>query len=319
MGYWPQQLHFAHWCATTGCGVRQHLLFKDKMKDGTDLTDSELHLPPQIRAILWFHVYFTARRILFQLGGIQSALALPGDSSFSQTDNNYDRASFERFCKEFGVDPSASFRFEKGANHGLGLVYVWFTNKGPVKTDYHYLGQFNFSDESGKPSDGDLIQFIRNEDSAKQYEYFVTPVSHGLTSAGQACLNQSLEALVYCCLGAKVSTRSWILGKSGSAIETQKEFFALLESAIRQPHISKSVQRLQLAVQDAKVRFDLLFPQVHGLCLPEWLSNMESTVGYNNELKRASPGMRLGVNSAVNVPTKQIGVVHMAGCPSKTH
>ena len=107
------------------------------------MTDSELHLPPQIRSILWFHVYFTVRRILFQMGGIQSELALPGDSSFSQTDNKYDVPSYERLCKEFSVPPSASFRFEKGANHGLGSVYIWFTNEGPHKTRYHYLGKFN--------------------------------------------------------------------------------------------------------------------------------------------------------------------------------
>ena len=131
MGYWPQQLNFALWCASTGCGIS--LLFEDKRKDGTDLTDSELHLPPQIRAILWFHVYFTFRLILFQLGGIQSELALSGDPTFSQTDNKYGVPSYEHLCKEFGVDPSANFRFEKGANHRLGSVYVWFTNKSPVK------------------------------------------------------------------------------------------------------------------------------------------------------------------------------------------
>ena len=40
MKYWPQQLNFAVWCATTGCGVSLRLLFND------NLTDSELKLPP---------------------------------------------------------------------------------------------------------------------------------------------------------------------------------------------------------------------------------------------------------------------------------
>lgn len=53
MKYWPQQLNFALWCATTGCGVSSRLLFEDKMKDGIhDVTDSELRLPPQVRAFL---------------------------------------------------------------------------------------------------------------------------------------------------------------------------------------------------------------------------------------------------------------------------
>ena len=49
--YYPQQLNFAFFCATTGCGVSQRILFEDKMRDGkNDLTDSELNLPPQVRS-----------------------------------------------------------------------------------------------------------------------------------------------------------------------------------------------------------------------------------------------------------------------------
>ena len=49
--YYPQQLNFAFYCATTGCGVSQRILFDDKMRDGkNDLTDSELILPPQVRS-----------------------------------------------------------------------------------------------------------------------------------------------------------------------------------------------------------------------------------------------------------------------------
>ena len=49
--YYPQQLNFALFCATTGCGVSQRILFEDKMRDGkNDLTDSELNLPPQVRS-----------------------------------------------------------------------------------------------------------------------------------------------------------------------------------------------------------------------------------------------------------------------------
>ena len=78
--YWPQTLNFAFFCATTGCGVSRRILFEDKMRDGkNDLTDSELKIPPQVRSFFWFHVYFTVRRILFELGGVQNSLPLfPG-------------------------------------------------------------------------------------------------------------------------------------------------------------------------------------------------------------------------------------------------
>ena len=87
--YWPQTLNFVFFVATTGCGVSRRILFEDKMRDGkNDLTDSELKLPPQVRSFFWFHVYFTVRRILFELGGPQNSLPLPGDTAFSQTEIN---------------------------------------------------------------------------------------------------------------------------------------------------------------------------------------------------------------------------------------
>ena len=102
--YWPQTLNFAFFVATTGCGVSRRILFEDKMRDGkNDLMDSELKLPPQVRSFFWFHVYFTVRRILFELGGVQNSLPLPGDTAFSQTENKYDIPSFERICAEFGI------------------------------------------------------------------------------------------------------------------------------------------------------------------------------------------------------------------------
>ena len=136
--YYPQQLNFAFYCATTGCGVSQRILF-DKMRDGkNDLTDSELILPPQVRSFFWFHVYFTVRRVLFELGGGQNSLALPGDSAFNQTENKYDIPSFERICAEFGISPNTDFRFTKGDNHGLGSVFEYFTNSGYFKTPFKY-------------------------------------------------------------------------------------------------------------------------------------------------------------------------------------
>lgn len=91
INYWSQQLNFEVWCATTGCGLSDRLLFHDMMKDGIhDQRDDELDLAPQIRSFLWFHVYFTLRRILHELGGIQTSVALPVYSVFSQMENGYE-------------------------------------------------------------------------------------------------------------------------------------------------------------------------------------------------------------------------------------
>ena len=50
------------------------------------------HVLEQIRS-LEFHIYFTTRRILFNMGGIQSEAALIADLPFSQFNNNYDNFS----------------------------------------------------------------------------------------------------------------------------------------------------------------------------------------------------------------------------------
>ena len=305
--YYPQQLNFAYFCATTGCGVSQRILFEDKMRDGkNDLTDSELNLPPQVRSFFWFHVYFTVRRILFELGGVQNSLALPGDSAFNQTKNKYDIPSFKRICAEFGISPNADFRFTKGDNHGLGSVFKYFTYSGYFKTPSKYPPKTaKFEDEGGRASDGNLVPYIENTEARNQYEYFICPISHGLTSAGLSRINQSIESFCYSILGAQVNVRSSITGSQGSSIETQREFLVLVEDAIRNPDISKSVQRFQLAIESAKVRLDLAITPGTWLLPSKMVVNTESVVGYNNKLKKATSFMKIGVNSDLNIPVRR--------------
>ena len=313
--YWPQTLNFAFFAATTGCGVSRRILFEDKMRDGkNDLTDSELKLPPQVRSFFWFHVYFTVRRILFELGGPQNSLPLPGDTAFSQTENKYDIPSFERICAEFGISPNADFRFTRGDNHGLGSVFEYFTNSGYTKTPFKYPSkETKFEDEGGRASDGNLVPYIENTEARNQYEYFLCPVSHGLTSAGLSRINQSIESFCYAILGSQVDVRSSIAGSQGSAIETQRQFLSMVEDAIRNPDISKSVQRFQLAIESAKVRLDLAISPGLWLLPSKMVVNTESVVGYNNKLKKATTFMRIGVNSDLNIPVRRSTQKHNFG------
>ena len=313
--YYPQQLNFAFFCATTGCGVSRRILFEDKMRDGkNDLTDSELKLPPQVRSFFWFHVYFTVRRILFELGGVQNSLPLPGDTAFNQTENKYDIPSFERICAEFGISPNADFRFTRGDNHGLGSVFEYFTNSGYTKTPFKYPSkETKFEDEGGRASDGNLVPYIENTEARNQYEYFLCPVSHGLTSAGLSRINQSIESFCYAILGSQVDVRSSISGSQGSAIETQRQFLSMVEDAIRNPDISKSVQRFQLAIESAKVRLDLAISPGLWLLPSKMVVNTESVVGYNNKLKKATIFMKIGVNSDLNIPVRRSTQKHNFG------
>ena len=313
--YWPQTLNFVFYCATTGCGVSRRILFEDKMRDGkNDLTDSELKIPPQVRSFFWFHVYFTVRRILFELGGPQNSLPLPGDTAFNQTENKYDIPSFKRICAEFGISPNADFRFTRGDNHGLGSVFEYFSYSGYTKTPFKYPSkETKFEDEGGRASDGNLVPYIENTEARNQYEYFLCPVSHGLTSAGLSRINQSIESFCYAILGSQVDVRSSISGSQGSAIETQRQFLSMVEDAIRNPDISKSVQRFQLAIESAKVRLDLAISPGLWLLPSKMVVNTESVVGYNNKLKKATTFMRIGVNSDLNIPVRRSNQKHNLG------
>ena len=313
--YYPQQLNFAFFCATTGCGVSRRILFENKMRDGkNDLTDSELILPPQVRSFFWFHVYFTVRRILFELGGVQNSLPLPGDTAFNQTENKYDLPSFERIYAEFGISPNADFRFTRGDNHGLGSVFEYFTNSGYIKTPYEYPSkETKFEDEGGRASDGNLVPYIKNTEARNQYEYFLCPVSHGLTSAGLSRINQSIESFCYAILGSQVDVRSSIAGSQGASIETQRQFLSMVEDAIRDPDLGKSVQRFQLAIESAKVRLDLAISPGTWLLPSKIVVNTESVVGYNNKLKKATSFMRIGINSDLNIPVRRSAPKHNFG------
>ena len=254
------------------------------------------------------------RRILFELGGVQNSLPLPGDSAFNQTENKYDIPSFKRICAEFGISPNADFRFTKGDNHGLGSVFEYFTNSGYFKTPFKYPSKTTkFEDEGGRASDGNLVPYIENTEARNQYEYFISPISHGLTSAGLSRINQSFEAFCYSILGSQVNVRSSIAGSQGSSIETQREFLSLVEDAIRNPDISKSVQRFQLTIESAKVRLDLAISPGTWLLPSKMVVNTESVVGYNNKLRKATSFMKIGVNSDLNIPVKRSAPKHNFG------
>ena len=87
LSFWPQQLNFALWCATTGYGISRDTLFPT----------GYLNLSPQVRSFYQFHVYFTVRRILYEIGGIESVTALPDDPTFKQRDNKYEIASYKKY------------------------------------------------------------------------------------------------------------------------------------------------------------------------------------------------------------------------------
>ena len=260
------------------------------------------------------------------MGGEQSISALPDDPTFNQKDNKYNITAYKKICDEFGVDPGTDFRFTYKKNHGLGNVYIGVTGEGPISTDYDYPGEpdlarFNderITDRNNENYKANGISFVRNDDGAvTQFEHFLPNYAQGLTQPGLARMNQTIEAFVYCILGAQVRTRSSILGSGGRAFETQRVFLTLLEDAIVMNDISKSVQRYQLAIDAAKVRLDFATAPGSWLMPSRMVINTESVVGFNNNLKQATQGMKLGVNNDVNLGTKKSSLRPMDGGPTK--
>ncbi|CAH3022067.1 unnamed protein product, partial [Porites evermanni] len=101
-------------------------------------------------------------------------------------------------------------------------------------------------------------------------------------------------APVYCALGAQVNVQSSILRNGGRAKEAQSEFLASLEDSARQPELSKSVRRYQLAIDEGKLRLDLAAAPRAWLMPFRKVINTERTDVYNNKLKQATPNMKLG-------------------------
>ena len=80
----------------------------------------------------------------------------------------------------------------------MGKVFIYVSRAGAVLTVTSYPGPKRFGDEGGNASKGNLIYFIRNDDDTeRQFKYFMIEDSSGLSQAGLARLNQSIEAFVF--------------------------------------------------------------------------------------------------------------------------
>ena len=316
MSFWPQQLNFALWCATTGCGVSRELLFP---------FNSSLTLSEQVRTFYQFHVYYTTRKILYELGGIQSKQALPDDPVFKQKDNPYDVASY-KICAEFGIDPSTDFRFTYGQNHGLGYVNIMYSD-GPFAQKQWKYPPADLSNPSSQRLKGDsgttannAIAFIRNDQGAdKQFEHFVPNQTGGLTLAGLGRLNCSIEVFGYCILGSQAKTRSSIIGTTGTAVNTQTAFLSHVDDAITTLKVSDEPVEYQKAIENTNVRLNLAVARGTLLLPARMIINTESVVGYNNKLQMSTDDMKLGVNNQVNQGTKKAGLKKIAGESSKVN
>ena len=177
-----------------------------------------LNYPSVVNGFIKFHVYFTIRRILYELN-----VPLPDEQPFNISNNPYNKVVYKRLCREFGLRDNSDFRWKVGRNHGLGDIFLdygaGYQGTGGGFQNVHLVRSYDtganqwpseggkFSDEGGKKESGNFISFIRNDDFAGfKYVWFIPIDGYGLTKAGLGRLNRSAEAFVYCVLGSQVNT-----------------------------------------------------------------------------------------------------------------
>ena len=148
MGYWPQQLNFAVWCATTGCRIFREVLDK---------------VPEQMKSLQMFCIYFIVRWIIFEMGGFQAIQLLARWIK-------YDKPSFKQIWTEFGISLETDFGFKWGDNQSWTCFHscdrCW-----PAGTLFRYSDKNKLSDEGGKAIKGNLIFFTWSDDAKVDGEF----------------------------------------------------------------------------------------------------------------------------------------------------
>ena len=93
----------------------------------------------------------------------------------------------------------------------------------------------------------------RIRDLKNDFKKFIASKSNGFTKKGTELINQSIEAFIYCILGAQARTKQSIYGERASALETQKVFRQLVEDSIINYDTSTWTNNMNRAISDTNV------------------------------------------------------------------
>ena len=282
MQFWQNQLNFAVWCATTGCGVsvEDHLTNDDEF----------------LRSVYRFHAYYQIRRILEDI-----QVPLPYDETWNAVKNSYDRKGYEKICNEFDISPNFDWRVH-GHNQGLGRAYTYWTNTGytVVGDGEYHPGNMSFT----KKTTALLlhIDFIKQDAAGadKAWKSFIRSKSYGLTRPGIERLDDSIQTYVWSVLTAQVQIRTGILG-TGTAFSAQTQFQKNVETAITSPvDTQAAINRYQDVVQHARSEINFSFGEGLVMAPGDLLLRIGKIVGYNNNILIATSGQHLGLNKGLN-------------------
>lgn len=272
MKYWQNQLNFAIYCATTGCGISWH---------------NHLNKPtlPLILSLFRFHTYFQIKLILNEL-----QCPLPGDKSFNELNNNINLSKFYKICNEFNIDYNNSdFRCKLGGMDGLGILYTKEFGSTISNTDINTLNW------------NELPKYYNNiqQNNNNGYVNFILENSDGFTQPGIQRINQSVRNYLICILGAQVETRSAIIGNTNTAFDAQKQFNVLFEDSIhndKNRSIPETIERYQNYLNKSHIRLNYCIGPNLLIISNDMVLRMGNIIGYNNLLKTSTVNNSFGVN-----------------------
>ena len=273
MQFYQNQLNFAVYCATTGCGV--------------SYADHLNHSDGLVRSVYRFHFYYQFRRILTEL-----QVPLLHSKTWNPFNNRMDMKAYERLCNEFNISQKTDFRQTLDRNHGMGTLHLWGT-KRVYNYDY-WPGHTSFS--PGTPVRlGSIEQEHKNA-----WSQFMLDTSEGLTKAGIERINDSIRTYVWCLLSAQAQTRSNIIDSS-TGFDAQKQYLANLEDSINATiDLPSSIKKYEDVLRYARSKVD--FAVGGGLyMLPSDLRlQMGTIINYNNEILIAREDQNIGKHEEIN-------------------
>src|SRR5271165_7042947 len=278
MNFYQNQLNFAVWCASTGCGVsvNDHLNVKDNL----------------LASVFKFHIYYQTRKILEEL-----SCPIPGESIFNTMDNKVNMIKYQKLRNEFEVTNASDFRFKGGDNGGLGTMYNDASHIGnrPLKNIQYNSSKFQFIEQT--TSEATKIDYVKQDAAVKGWKQFMLEKSEGFTRAGIIRLDDSIRTYVYCVLGSQAQTRSNILMSK----ETQQYFVDLLEQNIKsQFSIPESIAQYENSITKTNSKIDYAVGIGLYLMPTDLVLKVGSIQKYNNYIVTAKDGVRIGHNENLN-------------------
>ncbi len=129
MKYWQNQLNFAIYCVTYGCGISLYDHIVNPM------------IPALAQSFFMFHLLYQTRKILSEM-----KCAIPTNQNFNSINNYIDLTEYTKICNEFNIDPNDDFRIKIEPNNGAG--YIYDENNKKINEQYD-SNNYSFEHPSG--------------------------------------------------------------------------------------------------------------------------------------------------------------------------